>query len=103
MKTMSGNDEFQVKHSVTKNVLFVVLGAALILLVPLVAMQFTDEMAWDLADFVLAGALLVGTGLTYVMLARKLSNTRHRAIVGVVFALALFLVWVELAVGIIGD
>jgi hypothetical protein len=32
------------------------LGVALILAVPLVAMQFTDEVVWGLADFFLAGA-----------------------------------------------
>ena len=31
--------------------------AALLLLLPLVAMQFTDEVNWSLADFVVFGAL----------------------------------------------
>jgi hypothetical protein len=44
-------------------VLRIAFGTALILLVPLVAMQFTDEVNWGVADFVLAGALLGGTGL----------------------------------------
>ncbi len=29
------------------------------LLLPWLAMQFSDEMAWDLADFVLLGAMLL--------------------------------------------
>ena len=32
--------------------------AALILLLPLVAMQFTDEVAWDETDFAVMGAML---------------------------------------------
>jgi hypothetical protein len=103
VKTMSGDGECKVKRTIAKDIVLVVLAAASILLLPLLAMQFTAEVAWDLADFVLAGALLVGTGLMYVMAARKLSNTRHRAIVGVVLAVALFLVWLDLAVGIIGS
>src|SRR3982751_4077064 len=43
---------------------------ALILLLPLLAMQFTDEVRWGVADFVIAGALLFGAGLTYELIAR---------------------------------
>lgn len=102
MKTMTGDGEFKVKQTVTKSIILVVLATALILLVPLLAMQFTNEVAWDLFDFAVAGALLTGTGLMYVILTRKMSNTRYRTAVGVGFAVALFLVWLELAVGVIG-
>ncbi len=78
-------------------------GAALILLVPLVAMQFTDEVVWDVADFVFAGALLFGAGLTYELVARKAGNIAYRAAVGVAVTAALILVWVNGAVGIIGN
>jgi hypothetical protein len=102
MKAMIGDGEFKAKQAIIQSIIFVVLAAALILQVPLLAMQFTDEVAWDLVDFAVAGALLVGTGLMYVMLARKVSNIRYRAVVGVALAVALLLVWIELAVGIIG-
>ncbi len=80
----------------------VALAAAFILLLPLLAMQITDEVVWDLADFAVAGALLVGTGLTYVLVARKAGNIAYRAAVGVALAAALLLVWINLAVGVIG-
>lgn len=80
----------------------VVLAAAFILLLPLLAMQITDEVVWDLADFAVAGALLVGTGLMYVLAARKAGNIAYRAAVGVALAAALLLVWINLAVGVIG-
>ena len=38
------------------------VAAALVLLLPLIAMQFTDGVNWDVADFLFAGALLVGVG-----------------------------------------
>jgi hypothetical protein len=75
--------------------------AALILL-PLLAMQFTDEMAWGAADFVMAGALLFGAGLTYELMARTRANIVYRAAVGVALGAALILVWLSLGVGIIG-
>ena len=76
---------------------------ALILLIPVVAMQFSDEWNWDLFDFVFAGTLLFGAGLTYELVAKKGGTTAYRAAVGVAVATALVLVWVNAAVGIIGD
>ncbi|MGH2584018.1 MAG: hypothetical protein ACRDJE_03820 [Dehalococcoidia bacterium] len=61
-------------------------------------MQFTDEVAWNLFDFVVAGALLFDTGLMVVLIARKMR--KYRAIIGIVLAAALIYVWLELAVGI---
>jgi hypothetical protein len=81
----------------------VLLGAALILLLPLSAMQFTDEVVWNLADFAVAGGLLVGTGLLYEAAGRRTQNIAYRAAAGVALAAALLLVWINLAVGIIGD
>ncbi len=77
--------------------------AALILLLPLVAMQFTDEVNWDVADFAIFGALLVGALGTYELAARMTGDTAYRAAVGVALAAAFILVWVNGAVGIIGS
>ncbi len=76
----------------------VALAAAFILLLPLLVMQITDEVVWDLADFAVAWTLLVGAGLTYKLVARKMGNIAYRAAVGVAVATALLLVWMNLAV-----
>ncbi len=78
-------------------------AAALILLLPLVAMEFTDEVVWDVTDFAVFGALLVGAGVTYELAVRMTGNTAYRAAVGVALAAAFLLVWVNGAVGIIGS
>jgi len=78
-------------------------AAALILLLPLLAMQFTDQVVWDVADFAIFGALLVGVGVTYELAARMTGDTAYRAAVGVALAAAFLLVWVNGAVGIIGS
>lgn len=80
----------------------VVLATAFILLLPLLAMQITDEVDWNLTDFAVAGGLLVGTGLAYELAARMAGNIAYRAAAGVALAAALLLVWLNLAVGIIG-
>jgi hypothetical protein len=76
--------------------------AALILLLPVLAMQITDEVAWDTADFAFAGALIVGTGIAYEVAAQMTASTAYRAAVGIALAGAVALVWVNAAVGIIG-
>jgi hypothetical protein len=86
-----------------KQIFLIALATGLILLLPLVAMQFTDAVAWDAADFAVAGVLLFGTGLAYVLAARRAANGAYRAAVGVALAAALLLVWMNLAVGIIGS
>ncbi len=81
-----------------RSVVGVALATAFILLIPLLA-----EWPWTLADFRFAGALIFGTGLTYVLVARKAGNIAYRFAVGVALAAAFLLVWINLAVGIIGD
>ena len=85
-----------------KKLVRVVVGSAVILLVPLVAMQFTDEVNWDLADFVIAGTLLTGTGTAFEFLASRGDNSTYRAGAALAAATALFLVWTIGAVGLIG-
>ena len=46
-----------------KRLFGIVISVAILLLIPLIAMQFSDQVNWKLADFVIAGVLLFGTGL----------------------------------------
>ena len=81
-----------------RSVVGVALATAFILLIPLLA-----EWAWTLFDFVFAGALIFGTGLMFVLAARKAGNIAYRAAVGVALGAAFLLVWLTGAVGIIGS
>jgi hypothetical protein len=86
-----------------KNIIRIAIGTGLLLLIPLMAMQVSGEWNWGLFDFVFMGALLFGTGLTYELVARRGGTIAYRAAVGIACATGLFLVWVNAAVGIIGD
>ena len=76
--------------------------AAFLLLVPLVAMQFTDEVNWDVTDFAVVGAMLAVACGTYELAARMTGNRAYRAAVGVAIAAAFILVWMIPAVGVLG-
>jgi hypothetical protein len=78
-------------------------AAALILLTPLVAMPFTDEVVWDETDFAVMGAMLFGGCGAYELAARMTGNVAYRAAAGVAVVAAFILVWMNLAVGIIGS
>ena len=85
---------------VTTDLLRVILATACLLLVPLVAMQFTREVNWTGFDFVVAAVLLGGTGTAWVLLSRLVRGARERKLLGLVLLGALLVVWAELAVGI---
>ncbi|MGB8705993.1 MAG: hypothetical protein WCD31_13280 [Gillisia sp.] len=76
--------------------------AAGLLLIPLIAMQFTSEVQWSLSDFLIAGTLLLGAGAAIQLTLRKITSLRNRIVVCGIIITALFLVWAELAVGIFG-
>ena len=86
-----------------KSIIRVAVVTAALLLLPLVAMQFTEEVNWQLGDFVVAGGLLFGAGFTYELVASKGATTAYRAAVGVAVAAGLLLLWMNLAVGLIGN
>ncbi|WP_199305974.1 hypothetical protein [Pseudanabaena sp. FACHB-2040] len=86
-----------------KNIIYLALGTASILLMPLIAMLFTNQVVWDLFDFIVAGTLIFGTGLAYELVAKKGGTMAYRVAVGIALAAAFLLVWMNLAVGIIGS
>ena len=75
---------------------------AVLLLVPFIAMQFTTEVNWSVFDFIIAGILLLGTGLSIEFVLRKVKSRERRIALCVTIVALLFLVWAELAVGIFG-
>jgi hypothetical protein len=78
----------------------IVLGTVLILLIPLVAMQFTSEVKWNLTDFIVMGILIFGTGLILDLVTRKARDTRQRITLGILILAIFFYIWAELALGI---
>lgn len=102
MKTMNGGHGLKLQQSVGQKLGLVALGTTAILLIPFIAMQFTGEVNWTASDFVIAGVLLAGVGLAYVLTTVKMRNPRTRLVTGALFAAALLFMWAELAVGLIG-
>lgn len=76
------------------------LATALILSIPLVAMQFTREVDWKLGDFTVMGILLFGAGSLFIVIARA-TPRKYRALIGIAVLAAVLITWIHLAVGIV--
>jgi hypothetical protein len=77
--------------------------ALALLLLPLVAMQFSSEVNWTAFDFIFFATMLAVVGGVFELAARATSNTAYRAGAAMGLLAAFLLVWVNGAVGIIGD
>ena len=83
-----------------KDLLAVPLVTGVLLMVPLVAMQVTSEVDWNIFDFVVMGTLISTVGFSFVVASRLISNKVQLAVVGLTLLVAFLWIWAELAVGV---
>lgn len=90
---------------ITKNQRQIIILSAVpaLLLVPFIAMQFSAEVSWGPFDFLMAGLLLLSTGLGCELVIRSAKKTRSRILICGVILFALLVFWAELAVGVFGS
>ena len=91
-----------VSNMSSKKFINILLVVATLLFIPFVAMQFTEEVSWQVHDFLVMGVLLTLALVGCDFAIRKVKNTRHRFLIYFVVLLVFLLVWAELAVGIFG-
>jgi hypothetical protein len=65
-------------------------------------MQLTDEVNWTPLDFIVAGVLLLSTGLILALIIRKTKSVKYRIAMSIALIIVFLLIWAELAVGIFG-
>lgn len=100
----------QLKHvamkaqkSLSRPVLWVAITTLILLAIPFIAMQFTNEVNWSVSDFIIMGLLIFSTGLSYVLLTRSASGFTYRAAFALAVGTTFLLIWANLAVGLIGS
>ncbi len=77
--------------------------AAFLLLLPFFATQVTTEVVWGSEDFIVFGVMLAIAGGAIELVARISGDRYFRAGAVVAIAACFLLVWVNLAVGILGE
>ena len=98
MSTLTSN-QFT-KPALGKSLLAVALVTAAVLMIPLVAMQFTSEVNWTGSDFVAAGVLLALAGLVLTFALRTVRSAKSRLLAIGLVGLGFLYCWAEMAVGI---
>ncbi len=93
----------QTQGSIARYAAALMAAVASFLMIPLTAMQFTNEVNWTVFDFIAAWVLLYGAGMTYKLVARRFESSSFRFGVGLAVGTTLLVTWINLAVGIIGS
>ena len=83
-----------------KRLLIMFLGITGILLIPAIAMLFTNEVNWSIEDFAVMGTLLLTVVLVTEFVLRKISNKKYQIAIITLLIILFLLLWVELAVGV---
>lgn len=80
-------------------------GAAMLLALPAIAMHWFpgSGVDWSVGDFVVMGTLLAFAAGLYELGARSSGRLAYRAGIGLAVLTGFFTVWVNLAVGMLGD
>ncbi len=85
-----------------KRLIIILISVGILLLIPFIAMQLTEEVNWTFFDFIVMGTLLILTGIILEVVLRKVTQTKYRILICGIAILGFLLVWAELAVGIWG-
>ena len=96
------NTDTMIINKQNKRLVTILTSTTALLIIPLIAMNFSNEVNWRFFDFVVAGILLIGTGLTFEFILRKMKSLRFKILFGISLLMVLILTWAELAVGILG-
>ena len=94
------NDYLLVMFFKNKRWNMILLAIALILLVPLIAMIFSDEVNWSAFDFFVATILLLSTSFILDVTVRKINYSVYKIAICITICLVIIIIWAELAVGI---
>lgn len=86
-----------------KRLYIILLSIPLLLLIPFIAMQFTNEVNWSVSDFAIMGSMLLITGLICDWIFKRVKSLKYRLMICSVMLILFLLLWAELAVGIFGS
>jgi len=72
----------------------------LLLLIPIIAMQLTDELNWSFFDFIIMGAMLSIASIVMEIVIKKVKYHKYRNIFITIIVMIFILIWAELGVGL---
>ena len=72
----------------------------MLLLIPFVGMQYSNEVNWSLNDFIIMGVILLSFGIFINKIIYHVGAFNKRVILISTLIILFFLLWAELAVGL---
>lgn len=86
-----------------KSLLVLLLFTLFILLIPFVAMQYSNEVNWSIFDFLIGGLIIFSGCIILNLIWQKTKKHKLKYLYITLTVIILVLIWAELAVGIFGS
>jgi len=88
-------------HISKKAIVWSIALTGAVLLVPLIAMQFTEQVNWKIGDFVVAAAMVLFASLIYFHITQRQRKQTNNLFWGLLIGFLFISLWVVLAIDII--
>ena len=85
-----------------KKTFLTLFGSYSLMLLPYISSQFSDEIDWSIGDVLIGGTLLFALAMLVQFLTVKLKGSKWHVPVIIGVIVIFILIWMELAVGILG-
>ncbi|MDG1005276.1 MAG: hypothetical protein P8N96_00415 [Schleiferiaceae bacterium] len=73
----------------------------MLLIIPLIAMPFSNQVDWTGSDFIIAGLLLFVAAFAIEVVLRLFTKKRNQVAIIAVLIFVFLSIWAELAVGVL--
>ena len=79
----------------------ILFSSLMLLLIPLIAMPFSNQVDWTGSDFIIAGLLLLVAAFAIEVVLRLFTKKRNQVAIIAVLIFVFLSIWAELAVGVL--
>lgn len=79
----------------------ILFSSLMLLIIPLIAMPFSNQVDWTGSDFLIAGLLLFVAAFAIEVVLRLFKKKRYQVAIIAVLIFVFLYIWAELAVGVL--
>ena len=79
----------------------ILFSSLMLLIIPLIAMPFSNKVDWTGSDFLIAGLLLFVAAFAIEVVLRLFKKKRYQVAIIAVLIFVFLFIWAELAVGVL--
>ena len=79
----------------------ILFSSLMLLIIPLIAMPFSNQVDWTGSDFIIAGLLLLVAAFAIEVVLRLFTKKRNQVAIIAVLIYVFLSIWAEIAVGVL--